>query len=277
MRFSMLLLSMTTLMAGADLSVFEVASVKPSPPGAGSYISSGGGPGTKAPGTWSCTSMSLGNIAMLAFDLRSMKFLVAPDWMNDRRFDIMAKVPPGATTRAQLRLMIQNLLTDRFGMKFHREDRQSPGYRMVIAKNGPRFKESAPVRLPDPAGPEGQTPRAATPPGVGPDGFPTVPPGSSGVRCAGNRCRGRWLRTSMQKFATVLSGILDTPVSDATDLNGDFDLDLYWDSSSMVETGAGGPWVFDALGTQLGLKLEPRRVTVSFVVIDHAEMQPTEN
>jgi uncharacterized protein (TIGR03435 family) len=45
--------------------------------------------------------MSLANITWIAFDLRSWPDLVAPEWMNELRFDITAKVPKG-TTREQL-------------------------------------------------------------------------------------------------------------------------------------------------------------------------------
>ena len=97
---------------------FEVVSIKPSPPGAGSTVSSGGGPGTRDPGTWRCESMTLRNIVYIAFNLLSEQQLVGQDWMNEPRFDIAAKVPSG-TTREQLYSMLQNMLIERFGLKFH--------------------------------------------------------------------------------------------------------------------------------------------------------------
>ena len=40
--------------------------------------------------------------------------------------------------------MLRSLLADRFQLKFHREMKEMPVYDLVIDKNGPKFKESAP-------------------------------------------------------------------------------------------------------------------------------------
>jgi uncharacterized protein (TIGR03435 family) len=56
---------------------------------------------------------------------------------------------------------------------------------------------------------------------------------------------------------------------DKTGLAGAFDFDLMWDESS-------GPSLFTALREQLGLKLEPQKVPVSFFLFESAQM-PGEN
>src|ERR1017187_2169328 len=82
--------------ARAQSPAFDVVSIKLSPLDAGSTVSSRGGPGTRTPGFWTCQNMSLYNIVWIAFNLRSQQ-LVAPDWMNEPRFDIAARIPEGAT------------------------------------------------------------------------------------------------------------------------------------------------------------------------------------
>ncbi|HUP04817.1 MAG TPA: TIGR03435 family protein, partial [Bryobacteraceae bacterium] len=124
----------------AQSPVFEVVSIKPSPPGAGSTVSSGGGPGTRDPGLWTCRGPNLANIILWAFQLNSSEYLTAPDWMLDARFDIDARVPAGAT-REQFSQMLQNMLIERFGLKFHRREKEVQGYELVVARNGPKFKE----------------------------------------------------------------------------------------------------------------------------------------
>jgi uncharacterized protein (TIGR03435 family) len=37
--------------------------------------------------------------------------------------------------------MLQQLLVDRFGLKFHREARDVTGYAVVLAKDGPKFRQ----------------------------------------------------------------------------------------------------------------------------------------
>jgi uncharacterized protein (TIGR03435 family) len=48
---------------------------------------------------------------------------------------------PATVTIEELRLMLQKILTDRFGLKFHREKRQIQGFALVVAKDGPKMKE----------------------------------------------------------------------------------------------------------------------------------------
>ena len=92
----------------AQAPAFDVVSIKLSPPDAGSTVSSRGGPGTRTPGVWTCQNMSLHNIVWIAFNLRSQQ-LVAPEWMNEPRFNITAKIPEGAP-REHYYLMFQSML-----------------------------------------------------------------------------------------------------------------------------------------------------------------------
>ncbi len=86
------------------------------------------------------------------------------------------------------------------------------------------------------------------------------------------------------------------PVVDATGIEGNYDITINFSGAAVRQAG-GGPGgdagtgvpdlrasepngaitLFEALEKQLGLKLEPRKVTASALVIDHAEDMPTEN
>ncbi|SPE33203.1 conserved exported hypothetical protein [Candidatus Sulfopaludibacter sp. SbA6] len=253
--------------AHAQSPAFDVASIKLSPPDAGS-TGSRGGPGTKTPGVWTCQNMSLYNIVWIAFNLRSQQ-LIAPDWMNEPRFDITAKIPEGAT-REQFYLMFQNMLAERFSLKVHHDRKEVQGYELTVAKNGPKFKESSPEP------PKNASPPVPQPPSLGPDGFPVAIPGISGVSITRNRARGQWLRAKMERLVRDLDFHVGKPVVDATGLKGTYDLSLYWVPDSM-RPDAGEPTIFGALQNQLGLKLESKKVMIPVVVVDHAEKVPTEN
>lgn len=73
----------------------------------------------------------------------------------------------------------------------------------------------------------------------------------------------------MPQLAALLSQIRPGPMIDKTGLTGAYDFDLTWHESS-------GPSLFTALQEQLGLKLEPQKVPVSFFLFDSAQM-PGEN
>ena len=65
---------------------------------------------------------------------------VAADW-----FDIDARAPEGATDD-DIRLMMQTLLEDRFGLKTHRETRQVEQYQLVKGKSEPKLKASTDLK-----------------------------------------------------------------------------------------------------------------------------------
>ncbi len=91
---------------------------------------------------------------------------------------------------------------------------------------------------------------------------------------------------TMNQLATDLSMMLSTPVMDATGLKGSYDFTLSWlpdlaamgapASAPSVDDG-GGPTLFAAIESQLGLKLVSKKGPVNTVVIDHIEKLPTQN
>jgi uncharacterized protein (TIGR03435 family) len=84
-----------------------------------------------------------------------------------------------------------------------------------------------------------------------------------------NRIDGRY--GTMQMLATVLSGFLGSPVEDRTALTGNYDYKLEYTPDPEPGTS-----IFTALQEQIGLKLEPSRVTRQIIVIEKAE-KPSAN
>src|SRR5579871_726387 len=87
----------------ADPSLtFEVATVKPAalPTSADGKrmirVGAQGGPGTNDPGQISYSFMSLRNLLAQAFSVRTYQ-IQGPAWLESERFDIVARVPAGAT------------------------------------------------------------------------------------------------------------------------------------------------------------------------------------
>ena len=95
-------------------------------------------------------------------------------------------------------------------------------------------------------------------------------------------------RVPMARIAQELSSFAGRPVEDRTGLAGAYDFQLAWtpdqfrsdDGKVRLLNGEtidpAGPSLFTAIREQLGLKLEPKKGPVEFLVIDHAE-QPLEN
>jgi uncharacterized protein (TIGR03435 family) len=251
---------------------FEVASVKPAPPpGAGPIrVGCTGGPGTQDPGLLTCQFLSLTNLVTFAYPVHEPQ-LSHPDWMDSARFDLTAKIPTGAT-REQLGPMMQSLLADRFKLVVHQETRETAKYDLVVAKSGPKFKEAV--------NPEPPSPIAATPglPKLDANGFPIRGPGQPGMTAVRGRNRMYQPQYTMDALASLLTGQARRPVDNATNLTGKYEIALYWVNDDLSTSDAdSGPTLMQALPDQLGLRLEPKKGPVNFVIIDHIEKLPTEN
>ena len=180
----------------------------------------------------------------------------------------MAKVPDGAT-KEQLRVMLQNLLAERFKLTLHRETKDLPMYALVVGAKGPKLKDSTvsdtPLQSdsqPKEGGRDEARGHAAAPPPpgfgkggmkIGPDGCPEAPPMAAGR--AGNFMMmtpsGECMISNgqtMDGFATQLSNRFDRPVIDQTGLKGKYDLKLRYDPSSMPGGRAGLIMIKDGPG-----------------------------
>jgi hypothetical protein len=123
---------------------FEVASIRPSPPGA--LIEP---VPTQPGGHFNVRGMLLRNLITQAWDLPLREELVgAPKFVDSARFEIVAKAPPASTTNGtafyndDLTAMLRALLVDRFKMVTHYEDRPMETYTIVAEK--PKLKQADP-------------------------------------------------------------------------------------------------------------------------------------
>jgi uncharacterized protein (TIGR03435 family) len=253
---------------------FEAATIKPSPPSDARSPASGcrGGPGTSDPGLFTCSNMPLAYLLDLAYQLDANQ-LSAPDWLADTQllFDVNAKVLQG-TTKEQLSIMFQNLLTDRFKIALHRETRDMQQYDLVVAKNGPKFKASAPAGSPADKSP------------LQKDGCPPLP---SGLTVNNGLYLLHMPDWSMAVFSGQMAYLLHAHITDATGLTGNYDIAMCWAPENTAGAAAGpngvpvamesGPTLQQAVQDQLGLRLESKKAPVEVIVVEHAEKLPTDN
>jgi uncharacterized protein (TIGR03435 family) len=252
---------------------FEVASVKLSGPQ--SIRGSDGGPGTRDPERFTFGGAGWRDLLGLAYGLEDAQQQISgPGWIDSRTYDIAVKIPQG-TTKEQFQRMLQNLLMERFKLVVHHETKQLPVYTLVIAKSGPKFKESA-----------GNT--AAVAPSGRPatnrdrDDFPVLPAGTPGLTQAfGPGARSRWTgrQQPMSVLAKSLSGSLATGriVIDKTGLTGRYDFTLEYDLQRQGGIDDPSLSVFDAVQQQLGLRLEDGKAPFDLIVVDRGERVPTDN
>jgi len=250
---------------------FDVASVKPSPEppnGLWQYRSTGG-PGTNDPTLFTCQSFSIAYLTQMAYGISS--YLVsAPTWTQDKKFDIVAKIPEGAT-KEQFRIMLQNLLAERFKLVAHWEKKEIPLYELVIAKNGSKLREARE--------PEERTDTPPFPDGMKKDGdgFPILPRGQTAYAISNEKATLRGSGETMEHFASTLAGQLHEPVIDATGLKGKYDFTLTWLPGDFPREDQSGSTLQNALPQQLGLILKHTRGPMQILVVDQVEKTPSEN
>jgi len=178
---------------------------------------------------------------------------------QDHCFVIEATMPPG-TSKETARLMLQQGLAERFGLKAHWEKRDTPVYALVPGKNG--------VKIQPDSDPEHPKLRPFLNPTTGASTPASMIGGPGEYFAAG---------TTWDLFAKNLRyrAGLDRPVVDMTGLKGVYTFDLKWlpaDPPNYVD-----PAILTVMETKLGLRLEKRVLPFNVLVVDHVEAMPSAN
>ena len=138
---------------------------------------------------------------------------------------------PTRATQQQLEEMLRTLLIERFQLKFHRENKDLPGFALVVAKSGPKLRET-----------KGEEVAASFGAAIKP-----IPGQPIAINAR---------KYSMPRLADLLTRFGPRQIIDATGLTGAYDFEVSWDDTA-------GPSLFSALQEQLGLR--------SYFVIDSAQ------
>jgi uncharacterized protein (TIGR03435 family) len=301
-----LVLAASAVCAQTPAPAFEVASIKPATLPTAAQVTSGKlHIGMAIDGARvDIGNLPLAELIRIAYRVKPYQ-ISGPDWMGAERFDVLAKIPEGVS-REQVPEMLQALLAERFRMTVHRENKEHAMYALVVGKNGPKLKESAPDA--DSNGAAGNAQVRVSPNGdgkgvmvrggqTGPARMSMGPGGTMHLELA---------QATPAMLADMLGRFVDRPVVDMTELKGTYQvaLDLSMDDLRNAARAAGvtmpglaaggepgrppgaeaapaasdpsGGSIFNAV-QQLGLKLEPRKAPIEVIVIDHLEKAPTEN
>jgi len=236
---------------------FEVASVRPTPPGppnpGRARLSDGTTVQQRSSGTFSYSDQALQEYVKFAYGLKNYQ-LVQPrgnlqQFEPLRQFyDIDAKAS-GPVTDQQARLMFQTLLEVRFKLKLHRETKEMEVWALVVTKGGPKFHEGAN------------------------DG--TV----AGAHLSPNGIA--WHNISMDYLAEWITPFpsLGRVVIDRTGLSGLYDLTLSFENPANGDDPVAlkrglrdglDASIFTSL-QDIGLKLESAKAPIDYYSVDHVE------
>jgi uncharacterized protein (TIGR03435 family) len=230
---------------------FDVASIRPSNPDAQ------GGMVKPIPGGHGYTvqNVPVKVLISLMYKVPTRQIEGGPDWLNTQRFDIEARID-GTYSVDDLHTMFQNLLTDRFGLKFHKDVREGNVYALTIDPSGLKMK-----------------------PNTSPDDF-EIPMQGPPAKLIGKRVYMSYLCWNLGQ-ALQNDG---RPVADETGLKGYYDFTLSFmpqfppgfDTSQLPPEYKELPSLFDAVRQQLGLRLTAQKGPVDHFVIESIA-KPTDN
>ena len=203
---------------------------------------------------------NLNDLVTFAYGLHTKQLVNAPPWFATDKFDIDG-VPDveGQPNTKQLKLLIQSVLTDRFKLTFHHDQKELSVYALTVAKGGPKLTET--IHKPS-------------------------DPVNFGYRRLGTLMV---TNATMKDFCDGMQGsALDRPAVDQTGLTGRYDFTLNWTPDESQFEAMGGyrppatedpnapPALSTAMQEQLGLKFEATKAPADVFVIDHVE-KPSAN
>jgi uncharacterized protein (TIGR03435 family) len=225
--------------SAASAQRFEVAVIRPSssPTTAGTSFNVFDG------GRIRITNEPVKLLIRTAFQLQNAQIAGGPAWIETDRYDIEAKTGrPEKPAPGTLGPYLQDMLTERFHLKFHREPREWAVWALVVAKGGAKLKPNT----------DGMSSAMST-------------KGASQLLATA---------TPMELLAVYVGNRLGGIVVDKTGLKEAYDFTLTWAEDKQQDDVA--PALVTALREQLGLELERQKAPVEVLVIDAIE-RPTEN
>jgi uncharacterized protein (TIGR03435 family) len=227
--------------------------------------------------------MSLRSLISLAYKVPGYA-IVAPPGYRCQRYDVMARLPSGAS-HGQIPDMLQTLLRERFQLIAHRENQEQKVFMIEIGEHGLNITSHAPA---DDANDGGAI--MAGPP-------PTQALPGTGAVVADQRIRFSGKQMTIGSLAAKLSSLCGCAILDGTQLQGRYTIEFEVstldtramsmpdsafapDSCEGNESGSEGATpgrsIFEAL-SKMGLKLEPREVALDVLIVTSATAHPLDN
>ena len=187
------------------------------------------------------TGQTLKGLICSAYQVKDFQVTGGPKWIDADRFDINAKAEGAAEGRAAPASCCRRCSRTGFNLVFHHEEKIGPSYALVLVKSGLKIK---PVD------------------------------GAGGSNSHGGNGEFTATGMTMPGLADYLSRRFGAPVADLTETTGAFDFKLQWSTEGDKDDVQSA--LFAALQSELGVKVDSRKLPMDVIVVDKAE-KPSEN
>jgi uncharacterized protein (TIGR03435 family) len=228
---------------------FEVASITPCKPGTPANPGEHAGMVqlTAPGGRFRATADSIRYLIEWAYDIQSVQLAGSPDWLGTDHYDIEAKAE-GNPTEAEMKLMTQRLLEERFKLKLHHDSKTMTAFVVSPGASGVKLTEPKP----------GETHMLQVAPKMGPDKRPI------GYHAVGTRY-------TLKQLTDTFARILATPIVDRTGLAGEFDFAFDLNVDEQQPNPMDPNVMIAAMREQLGFQIKSQKTPVDVLVIDNIE------
>jgi uncharacterized protein (TIGR03435 family) len=116
----------------------EVATIKPTEPGTKLFMLVVQGEKVVV------KNFPLKFIMKFAYDMPERQIVGGPGWLDTEKWDIEVKPDtPGMPSVTQMKEILQQLLAERFALKFHEEKRNLAAFALTVGKNGAKLTKTA--------------------------------------------------------------------------------------------------------------------------------------
>ncbi|WP_158820381.1 M56 family metallopeptidase [Granulicella sp. S156] len=259
---------------------FAVSSVRPSGPDEEWPVQ------TVRPDGFEAKKETVKEVMIYAYGLDFARELSGgPKWIGTDQYDIQGKLDDAQVAAMsklspddrdeQMRLRVQSLLAERFGLVVSFQSQSLPVYELVVAKGGLKCQKST---FDSPVAPSGR-PRLGSggfqmpPPLPPPAGSPAPPPPPEGAH-SGEGVMDTWgwpfwLIAGQLAWQPELDG---RPVLDRTGLEGRYDCKAKWSREGSNDSA---PSFFTAIEEQMGLSLKPSKGEVETISVKRLERPST--
>jgi uncharacterized protein (TIGR03435 family) len=243
---------------------FEIADVHVSPPTRNPFLRRP----TIRRGRYEIRLATMVDLISAAWGIDAERVVGGPNWVENDRFDVIAKAPDGITADAA-KPLLQSLLAERFKLVVHNDSRSVPAYGLKAGKR-PQLKPAS-----GSGEPECKFELPPPPPPPAPGGPPPAP------LLISYSCRNMTMEGFAQALHTSIAAtsqyLNDRVVVDETELKGAWDFDFkYTLRGGPPGADGSGTTIFDAM-EKLGLKLEPSDTPLPVIAIDSVNQKPSAN
>jgi len=202
---------------------------------------------TSPGGKFRASATTLKFLLEWAYGIQPSQHSGGPSWIGTDRYDIVAKAE-GNATDAQIKLMVQTLLADRFKLRLHHERKELSAYVISVGKSAPKLVPSKADEI---------------------HALRFAPQTGQDQKTVSYRVLAT--RYTLTQLTDAFARQMGSIILNQTGLDGEYDFTLDLTPDETRPNPLDPTLLITAMREQLGLTLKSQKAPVDILVVDSAE------